>query len=42
MTNEYSDKAVFGVVSWVDIIKGQFHLAVVQENHPSLMNKGIT
>ena len=42
VANKYSDKVVFGVVLWIDIIKSYFHLAVLQENHPSQMNKEIT
>ena len=42
VANKYSDKVVFGVVLWIDIIKSYFHLAMLQENHPSQMNKEIT
>lgn len=41
MTHESSHKVVFVVVSWVDVIKSHFHLAVLQENHSSQMNKEI-
>ena len=42
VANKYSDKVVFGVDLWIDIIKSYFHLAVLQENHPCQMNKEIT
>lgn len=39
MTNDRCDTVVFSVVSWVDIIKSHFYLAVLRESHPSQMHK---
>lgn len=41
MANECSDTVIFSVVSWVDIIKSHFYLAVLWENHTRQTHKEI-